>query len=70
MCIGGSHSGVATGVMNTAGQVGGLFCTLAFGYIVSGTGSYDIPVRLVAAMIFIAALIFSRIDCRAGLNPV
>jgi hypothetical protein len=67
MCIGGRFGGVATGVMNTSGQVGGLFCTLAFGYIVAGTGNYNIPVRAVAIMVFVAAVIFSRINCTAGL---
>jgi nitrate/nitrite transporter NarK len=68
MSIGGPYGGIASGVMNTSGQVGGLFCTLAFGYIVSATGNYNIPVRVIAVMVFIAALIFSRIDCTEGLT--
>jgi ACS family glucarate transporter-like MFS transporter len=67
MSIGGSYGGIASGIMNTAGQAGGFLCTLAFGYIVSGTGNYNIPVRVVAAMVLIAALIFSRIDSTAGM---
>ncbi len=67
MSIGGPYGGSASGVMNTSGQLGGLLCTLAFGYIVSGTGNYNIPVRVVAVMVFVAALIFSRIDCTAGM---
>jgi MFS family permease len=67
MSIGGPYGGSASGVMNTSGQLGGLCCTLAFGYIVSGTGNYNIPVRVVAVMVFVAALIFSRIDCTAGM---
>ncbi len=67
MNIGGRFGGVATGVMNTAGQVGGLFCTLAFGYLVAGTGNYNVPVQLVALMVFIAALFFLQIDSSRGL---
>lgn len=67
MSIGGSHGGAATGVMNTAGQVGGVMCTLAFGYIVGTTGNYELPVRAVALMVLIAALVFSIVDCTAGL---
>ncbi len=67
MSIGGPYGGIASGVMNTAGQVGGLFCTLAFGYIVSATHNYNIPVRVIAMMVFVAALLFSRIDCTEGL---
>jgi ACS family glucarate transporter-like MFS transporter len=68
MSIGGRFGGVATGVMNTSGQVGGLFCTLAFGYMVSATGNYNIPVRAVALMVFVAAIIFSLIKCEDGLS--
>jgi ACS family glucarate transporter-like MFS transporter len=69
MSIGGAHGGLATGVMNTAGQVGGVFCTLVFGYVVSATGNYELPVRIVAGMVLIAAVVFLRVDCTAGLAP-
>ena len=67
MSIGGSHGGAATGVMNTAGQAGGVLCTLAFGYIAEATGNYELPVRAIALMVLIAAIVFSRVDCTAGL---
>ena len=67
MSIGGAYGGIASGIMNTSGQAGGFLCTLAFGYIVSGTGDYNFPVRVVAVMVLIAALIFSRIDSTAGM---
>lgn len=71
MCvaIGGHASGTATGMMNTAGQAGGFLCTVLFGYIVRATGSYDRPLLLIAAMVLVSALIFSRIDCTQGLGP-
>ncbi len=68
MSIGGNHGGAATGVMNTAGQAGGVLCTLAFGYIVGATGNYELPVQAVALMVLIAAIVFSRVDCTAGLT--
>ena len=68
MAIGGAYGGVASGVMNTSGQAGGFLCTLVFGYIVSGTGNYNIPVQVVAAMVLIAAVLFARVDCTAGLK--
>jgi hypothetical protein len=43
-------------------------CTLAFGYIVTATANYNIPVRVIAVMVFVAALIFSCIDCTEGLT--
>jgi MFS family permease len=60
--IGGRHPGAVTGAMNTAGQLGGFLCTVLFGYIVSFTGSYDAPLLVIAAMLALSALLFSRID--------
>ena len=68
MAIGGAYGGVASGVMNTSGQAGGFLCTLVFGYIVSSTGNYNIPVQVVAAMVLVAAVLFARVDCTAGLK--
>ena len=48
--------------MNTAGQLGGFVCSVAFGYIVTATGSYKIPIWLVAAMVLTASALFTRID--------
>ncbi len=67
--IGGSHSGAVTGAMNTAGQLGGFLCTLIFGYVVKYFNSYDAPLVLIAAMILLAAFLFSRIDATKPLFP-
>lgn len=67
MSIGGAYGGTATGVMNTAGNLGGWLCTIVFGYAIEATGNYNIPLRYVAVMVIIAALIFSRVDCTQGL---
>ncbi|MFZ0591460.1 MAG: MFS transporter, partial [Bryobacteraceae bacterium] len=60
--IGGTRAGLVTGVMNTAGQLGGFVCSVLFGYVVKATGSYNVPVWAVAAMVMTAAILFSRID--------
>jgi hypothetical protein len=41
--------------MNTAGLIGGTAASLGIGYIISGTGSYDIPVVVLALQLFIGA---------------
>jgi ACS family glucarate transporter-like MFS transporter len=69
MTIGGRLGGTATAVMNTAGNLGGFFCTFGFGYVLSATGSYEAPLRAVAAMVIVSGLIFSTIDCSRGLDP-
>jgi len=64
LAIGGSLSGTATGMMNTAGQAGGFLCTVLFGYIVHATGNYNAPLWFIAAMVLASAMIFTQIDCR------
>lgn len=60
--IGGRRAGVVTGVMNTAGQLGGFVCSVLFGYMVQATNNYQQPVWIIAAMVLTAAALFSRID--------
>lgn len=67
MSIGGQYGGTATGMMNTAGNLGGWLCTVVFGYTVVATGDYNLPLRAVAGMVLVAAVIFSRVDCTRGL---
>jgi MFS transporter, ACS family, glucarate transporter len=68
LAIGGRSSGTASGMMNTAGQAGGFLGTVLFGYIVRATGSYDLPLGFIAAMVLAAALVFSRIDCTESVD--
>jgi MFS family permease len=63
LVIGGRLSGTATGMMNTAGQAGGFLSTVVFGYIVHSTGSYNVPLFFIAAMVAISAFLFTQIDC-------
>lgn len=67
--IGGRFTGTVTGAMNTAGQLGGFLCTVLFGYIVSLTGSYHLPLIVIATMLSLSALLFSRIDPSKPLLP-
>ena len=60
--IAGDHAGAVTGLMNMAGQAGGFACTVLFGYVVGHSGSYHAPLFLIAAMLGVSSLLFSRID--------
>lgn len=60
--VGRDHAGVVTGTMNTAGQFGGFVCSVLFGYVVKATGGYSAPLGLIAAMVAVAAFLFTRID--------
>jgi ACS family glucarate transporter-like MFS transporter len=68
MSLGGPFGGTATGIMNTAGNLGGWLCTVTFGYAVAATGNYNFPLQAIAAMVLIAAILFSRIDSTRGLT--
>lgn len=69
MAIGGAAGGTATALMNTACNLGGFFCTFSFGYLLAVTGSYDAPLRAVAATVVISGLLFALVDCTRGLDP-
>ncbi|HWD97740.1 MAG TPA: MFS transporter [Bryobacteraceae bacterium] len=60
--IGGRQVGLVTGIMNSAGQFGGFVCSVVFGYVVQLTGNYNMPLWGVAAMVMVAALLFTHID--------
>jgi MFS family permease len=60
--IGHQYAGALTGLMNTAAQVGGLFSTVAFGYVVSYFRSYDAPFYPIAALLFVGAFLWLKID--------
>jgi MFS transporter, ACS family, glucarate transporter len=60
--VGARHAGALTGAMNTAGNLGGFICTVLFGYLVKAFGSYDAPLLVIATLLMISAVCFSRID--------
>jgi ACS family glucarate transporter-like MFS transporter len=68
MSLGGRYGGTATGMMNTAGNLGGWVCTVAFGYLVRATGDYNLPLRVIAGMVLVAAGLFTLVDCTRGLQ--
>ena len=69
MGLGGRFGGTATGIMNTAGNLGGWVCTVVFGYAVSATGNYNLPLQGIAVMVLLAAFLFAAVDCTQGLPP-
>jgi nitrate/nitrite transporter NarK len=64
MCIrlGGDYGGTATGMMNTAGNLGGWMSAVLFGYVVKSTGDYELPLRGIAAAVLVAAMLFACVD--------
>lgn len=66
--VGGPHAGAVSGAMNTAGLCGGFVCTIVFGYAVKITGSYNLPLLIIAAMLLASTVLFTRIDATQQIN--
>jgi sugar phosphate permease len=67
--IGRRYAGSVGGTMNMAGQLGSFLSSVAFGYIVTWTGSYDAPLYPMAALLLVSAVFFARIDPTEQLIP-
>ena len=66
--IGQKHAGAMVGLMNTTAQVGGLVGSVAYGYLVEHFGNYDAPFVPMAAMLFLGAILWLRIDASQELR--
>lgn len=66
--VGGRAAGTVSGLMNTAGQVGGSASGLVFGYLVKFTGSYDVPVVVMAIVTATSAAAWWFIDAGTQLE--
>ena len=67
--VGQKYAGTISGAMNTAGCFGGFLCATLFGWVVKETGSYNLPVLGIIVMVFISALLFTRIDPDRSIVP-
>jgi ACS family glucarate transporter-like MFS transporter len=70
MCIrlGGEFGGTATGMMNTGGNLGGWLSAIVFGYVAQISENYNTPLRLIAGIVLMGAIMFSQVDCTKGLE--
>lgn len=64
LCIdlGKQYAGSVSGAMNTFGNLGGFCCSLMFGYLLSSTGNYNLPLYLIAVMLVLSAILFAFIN--------
>jgi len=60
--IGKRNAGTVTGAMNFAGQMGGFFITIIFGYIVQQTGNFNYPLFLISGCLIVASGLWFFID--------
>ncbi len=66
--IGGKHAGSVVGLMNTSAQVGGLLSSVAYGYIVQGSQSYDAPFVPMAVLLALGTCLWLKIDASEQLS--
>jgi MFS family permease len=66
--IGRAHAGAMVGLMNTSAQVGGLLGSIAYGYIVERFHSYNAPFVPMAALLFIGAILWFKVDASRALS--
>ncbi len=67
--IGGFYAGAMIGAMNLASQLGGFLGSVAFGYLVAHTGSYNVGFVPMAALLLLGSWLWSRIDPTVPLTP-
>ncbi|MGH9511633.1 MAG: MFS transporter [Terriglobales bacterium] len=67
--IGGEFAGAVVGAVNTAATTGSFLSSVAFGYLVSRYGSYNLPFIPMAALLWIGALLWLAIDPDRRLIP-
>jgi MFS family permease len=68
--LGKEDAGAVVGLMNTASQAGGFVGAVAYGYIVDHFGSYDAPFVPMAALLFLGATLWLKIDASQDLRAV
>jgi len=67
--IGGEYAGAVVGAMNTAAQIGSLTSSLAFGYLVSRFGNYNLPFIPMAALSVLGFFLWLKLDAGELLIP-
>ncbi len=60
--IGRRHAGTVAGCMNTAGALGGLLSSFAFGWFIQRFGGYDAVLLSMAAALLAGAALWLRVD--------
>jgi MFS family permease len=67
--IGGEFAGAMVGAMNTSSQIGSFTSSLLFGYLVDRYANYDLPFVPMAALLFLGAALWLKIDPCQKLVP-
>ena len=66
--IGGENAGSVAGAMGMAGQLGSTVMSISFGYILSITGSWELPLQIIGVIVIIGGLLWLKIDPSQKIN--
>lgn len=60
--IGGEHTGSISGAMGMIGQLGSTIMSIAFGYILTATESWELPVQIIGVIVILGGLLWFKVD--------
>jgi MFS transporter, ACS family, glucarate transporter len=60
--IGGSRAGTIAGTMGMCGHIGSSMMSVGFGYVLAGTGSWEIPTQMIGCLVIVGGLLWFKID--------
>jgi len=66
--LGGRNTGLLSAVMNTSGQVGGVFSPIVLAFLVDRYGDWSLPLHVLSALYFLAAICWLFIEPRRNPN--
>jgi sugar phosphate permease len=66
--IGGNRVGTIAGIMNFFGQAGAFFLAIVFGKIADMTHSFNIPLLLVAGVLFVGSMLWFFVDASRSIT--
>lgn len=68
--IGGKHAGAISGSMHMFGQIGSTLMTLGFGYIVTETHNWNLPIIIIGVLVISSGLLWLFIDAGKPVEDV
>lgn len=68
--IGGENAGSVAGAMGMAGKLGSTVMSISFGYILSMTGSWELPLQIIGVIVIIGGLLWLKIDPSKKINDI
>ncbi|MCW3463529.1 MFS transporter [Chitinophaga nivalis] len=66
--IGGKDAGAISGAMHMFGQIGSTIMSVGFGYLISSTHDWNLPIIIIGVIVICSGLLWLKIDASRPLN--